>query len=53
MLGQIENPSKKLVGKEDLASEILNQKPEVLVTMGAGDIGLEVPKLKRELRYAS
>lgn len=53
LLNQIDNPSKKLVGKEELAGEILSQKPEVLVTMGAGDIGLEIPKLKRALRYAS
>ena len=53
LLDQIENPNKKLVEKEDLVSEILRQKPEVLITMGAGDIGLEIPRIKSELRYAS
>ena len=53
LLDQIENPNKKLVEKEELVSEILRQKPEVLITMGAGDIGLEIPRIKSELRYAS
>lgn len=52
LLDQIENPNKKLVDKADLVREILSQKPEVLITMGAGDIGLEVPRIKRELEYA-
>ena len=52
LLEQIENPNKKLVEKKDLVQEILDQKPEVLITMGAGDIGLEVPRIKRELEYA-
>ena len=52
LLEQIENPNKKLVEKKDLVKEILSQKPEVLITMGAGDIGLEVPRIKRELEYA-
>ncbi len=53
LLGMINNHDKKLVRKEDLVSEILSRKPEVLITMGAGDIGLEIPKIKRELQYAS
>ncbi|MGI9546530.1 MAG: UDP-N-acetylmuramate--L-alanine ligase [Flavobacteriaceae bacterium] len=53
LLDQIDNPKKKLVNKEDLVQEILSQKPEVLITMGAGDIGLEIPRIKRELEYAS
>ena len=52
LLEKIENPNKKLVDKKDLVQEILDQKPEVLITMGAGDIGLEVPRIKRELEYA-
>jgi UDP-N-acetylmuramate--alanine ligase len=52
LLDQIENPNKKLVNKENLVREILDQKPQVLVTMGAGDIGLEIPRLKKELEYA-
>lgn len=53
LLEKIENPKKKVVKKGDLIAEIKRQNPEVLVTMGAGDIGLEVPKIKRELEYAN
>ncbi|MCL6268054.1 UDP-N-acetylmuramate--L-alanine ligase [Flagellimonas myxillae] len=53
LLDKIENPNKKLVSKSDLIHEIKQSKTDVLVTMGAGDIGLEVPKIKKELAYAS
>lgn len=49
LLEKIENPKKKLIPKEDLASEIRASKPEVLVTMGAGDIGMEIAHLEKEL----
>lgn len=52
LLELIDNPHKKLVNKADLVREILHQKPQVLITMGAGDIGLEVPRIKKELEYA-
>lgn len=52
LLGKIRNPNKKLVLKENLIDEIKKQNPEVLVTMGAGDIGLEVSHIKRELENA-
>ncbi|MGB5693062.1 MAG: UDP-N-acetylmuramate--L-alanine ligase [Flavobacteriaceae bacterium] len=52
LLAKIKNPNKKLVNKENLVKEILSQKPQVLITMGAGDIGLEIPRLKKELEYA-
>jgi UDP-N-acetylmuramate--alanine ligase len=52
LLEKINNPTKKLVNKENLVKEILGQKPEILITMGAGDIGLEIPRLKKELEYA-
>ncbi len=51
LLSKITNPAKKLVKKEALANEIKKQNPEVLVTMGAGDIGLEIEKLKVALGY--
>jgi len=51
-LGKISNPLKKIILKEQIISEIKAQKPDVLVTMGAGDIGLEVHKIKKELSYA-
>ena len=52
LLKKITNPSKKLVKKSDLVNEVKIQNPEVLITMGAGDIGLEVSKIKKELEYA-
>lgn len=51
LLEKIQNPNKKLVKKETLIKEIKLQNADVLVTMGAGDIGLEVSKIKKELQY--
>ncbi len=51
LLDLVDNPKKKLVSKENLAREIKAQKPQILVTLGAGDIGLEVDSLKREFEY--
>jgi len=53
LLDKIDNPKKKLVSRSNLIDEIKNYKTGVLVTMGAGDIGLEIPKIKKELAYAS
>lgn len=53
LLEKIENPNKKLIQKINLIEEIKRQNPEVLVTMGAGDIGLEISKIKEELAYAN
>lgn len=53
LLGKIENPNKKLIKKSNLIHEIKDQNPEILVTLGAGDIGLEVSKIKSELEYAN
>lgn len=47
LLDKIENPNKKCVSKAALITEIKQCKPEVLVTLGAGDIGQEVPKIKQ------
>lgn len=49
LLEKIENPDKKLVSKEHLIEEIKARNPEVLLAMGAGDIGLEIPKIKNAL----
>ena len=51
LMGKIKNPNKKLMQKADLIAEIKRQKPEVLVTMGAGDIGLEISKIEQELEH--
>ncbi|MGW9685459.1 UDP-N-acetylmuramate--L-alanine ligase [Flagellimonas sp. 2504JD1-5] len=53
LLDKIDNPKKKLISKSNLIEEVKYCKKGVLVTMGAGDIGLEVPKIKKELAYAS
>ncbi|WP_394750800.1 UDP-N-acetylmuramate--L-alanine ligase [Spongiimicrobium salis] len=49
LLEKVENSNKKIIEKSNLLEEIRNQKPEVLVTMGAGDIGLEISKIKKGL----
>jgi UDP-N-acetylmuramate--alanine ligase len=53
LLDKIENPNKKLVEKSNIIQEIKAQNPDVLVTMGAGDIGLEVSRIKKEFEYAN
>lgn len=53
LLRKIENPQKKIVKKKNLIEELKKQTLEILVTMGAGDIGLEVSKIKNELEYAN
>nr|WP_262917839.1 UDP-N-acetylmuramate--L-alanine ligase [Muricauda sp. F6463D] len=52
LLDKIENPNKKLISKSALLEEVMNCKSGVLVALGAGDIGLEVPKIKKKLSYA-
>ncbi|MDX1471181.1 MAG: UDP-N-acetylmuramate--L-alanine ligase [Flavobacteriaceae bacterium] len=49
LLEKIENPSKSLIKKENLVNEILKRQPELLITMGAGDIGEEVEQIKKAL----
>jgi len=51
LLNKIENPNKELIKKSDLLASIRKKDTDVLVTMGAGDIGLEVSKIKKELAY--
>ena len=43
---------KKSIKKINLIQEIKQQNPEVLITIGAGDIGLEVSMIKNELEHA-
>mgnify|MGYP003681885723 CR=1 FL=1 len=52
LLDKIDNPNKKLISKSALLEEVKRCTSGVLVAMGAGDIGLEVPKIKKELSYA-
>ncbi|MBT8238487.1 MAG: UDP-N-acetylmuramate--L-alanine ligase, partial [Croceitalea sp.] len=53
LLGKIQNDNKKLIDRTELVNEIKRCKSDILVTMGAGDIGLEVSKIKNELAYAN
>ena len=53
LLDKIDNPRKKLINKSEIIDEISTAKPNLLITLGAGDIGLEVPKIKKALAYAS
>jgi len=53
LLDKIKNPNKKLIEKSNIIQEIKVQSPDVLVTMGAGDIGLEVSRIKKEFEYAN
>ena len=45
ILELIENESKMVCEKEELSEVLLEKKPEVLLTVGAGDIGVMVPKI--------
>jgi UDP-N-acetylmuramate--alanine ligase len=51
LVGKMTNANTKIVGKLNLSDEIKGQNPEVLITMGAGDIGLEIERIKNELTY--
>jgi UDP-N-acetylmuramate--alanine ligase len=52
LLEKIENPNKKLISKSDIVSEIKKTGYPVFITLGAGDIGLEVSEIKEKLSYA-
>lgn len=49
LLEKIKNPQKQLVQKQGLSQVIKNCNPEVVILLGAGDIGEEVEKIKRDL----
>ena len=51
LLQKINNTNKKLITKSGLLEEIKKQAPDILVTMGAGDIGLEVVKIEKEFAH--
>lgn len=49
LLSKMENPNKKLISKGDLIPAILENNAKIIVTIGAGDIGELVPKIKLAL----
>lgn len=53
LLGKIESNNKKLVSKKELLVEINKSNAQVVLTIGAGDIGEEVNHIKKELSVAS
>ncbi|MFY7810860.1 MAG: UDP-N-acetylmuramate--L-alanine ligase [Flavobacterium sp.] len=50
LLQKISSKNKKLVSKSTLINEIKNQNPEVLVTIGAGDIGEMILEIKENFK---
>lgn len=49
LLEKVRGKSKKLVHKKDLVDEIKRREPEVLITLGAGDIDTMIEPIKNEL----
>ena len=49
LLDKITNPNKKLCSKEEVLKEIRKSTPELLLTLGAGDIDQLVKPLKEML----
>ena len=53
LLSKVNNQHKKLVSKKELLSEIHKTSAQIILTIGAGDIGEEVKHIKKELSIAS
>lgn len=53
LLNKITNQNKKLVNKTDLVYQIHQSNAQVILTIGAGDIGEEVKHIKKEFTIAS
>ena len=53
LLSLMDNPQKKWVSGDHLIEEIKEASPQVLVTMGAGDIGLHAQPIQNALSHAS
>ncbi|WP_264519649.1 UDP-N-acetylmuramate--L-alanine ligase [Flavobacterium sp. N1994] len=49
LLSKMENQHKKLISKDELIPSILKSEAKIIVTIGAGDIGELVPKIKQAL----
>jgi UDP-N-acetylmuramate--alanine ligase len=49
LMSKMTNPNTSLVLKENLVSTIVKNDAKIMVTIGAGDIGEMVPKIKKEL----
>jgi UDP-N-acetylmuramate--alanine ligase len=53
LLDRMKSTDKHLVKKEDLIGFLKNEKPEVLLTMGAGDIDTQIEPIEQLLRSRS
>ncbi|WP_166967264.1 UDP-N-acetylmuramate--L-alanine ligase [Yeosuana marina] len=53
LLSKIKSENKQLVSKAELMSKIHESKAQILLTIGAGDIGEEVKHIKKEFSIAS
>jgi UDP-N-acetylmuramate--alanine ligase len=53
LLNEIKSPSKKLIQKTELISEIEKSTAQIVLTIGAGDIGEEVKHIKEAFRIAN
>lgn len=53
LLSKISNENKRLVSKEELLSAIRFSDAQVILTLGAGDIGEQVKHIKKEFSIAS
>jgi len=49
ILDKINNPEKEMLTKEQLLEYLKQEKPELLLTIGAGDIGMMVPEIEKIL----
>ncbi|MBQ0787291.1 MAG: UDP-N-acetylmuramate--L-alanine ligase [Oceanihabitans sp.] len=49
LLEKIENKNKQLVTKKELVAKIKESKAQIILTIGAGDIGAEVKQIKKAL----
>ena len=53
LLNKIKTKNKKLISKSEIVSEIQKRKAQIILTLGAGDIGAEVKQIKQKLNIAS
>lgn len=53
LLSKINNKNKKLISKSEIISEIQKNKAQIILTLGAGDIGAEVKYIKQKLKIAN
>lgn len=49
LMSKMTNPNVRLIAKEELVQELVDNDAPVIVTIGAGDIGEMVPKIKKAL----